>query len=350
MHIEFFSDTMILGDPSYIDLIVTNHSKQKVFITDHFYYLKGMNHKPALIMVSDKGDTLKPPPDYVSIGNGRRSYNFTGIEPDSSTKYKAFLPSGVIINQEGSYTVFVDNLFFISLTANPTPEKYSHKEYLKSVTFLKAKSELIVVEDSIKLGKIIQRIVDDFGLESQDRIFSGGSGFQFKQEALGWSLSEASQNLKDDMLRIRSLRDNRIVPFLSEAYLENKDLTKVEAISLLSEFANDTLAFNTMKIAASYEENTPCELMPYSIHLSWSHNFIKQTAIGGIMKSKIPEALEFLISMSENSSACDRYFIVTWAGYYMGKSDAMLIYKAFSNDENLVIRNTAQQLIEKNNK
>ncbi len=51
------------------------------------------------------------------------------------------------------------------------------------MTFLKAKSELIVVEDSIKLGKIIQRIVDDFGLESQDRIF-GGSGFNLNGSGL----------------------------------------------------------------------------------------------------------------------------------------------------------------------
>ena len=335
-HIELRKDTLLLGEPTFFDYVINNHSDKPIFVEEGGDYRGGREETFSIIVLDENKDTIQLR-NWQSIYGGGM-VGFRKLMPGQSRKFKLFLPKWVVVTKPGVYTLVTSKRFRIA------PENPFHTENFTQVEIVPKESSapFVVTNNPKALGTFIETLTTKIKHETQGDVVNGSSYITGEKTSMSVSIG-----LYECIKMVEEINDNRIIPFLEEAYREQKYITQANAIGLLAKFSKEDNAFKTLKYAAQGHENTRCFVSEDSINLVCGSDDIRQIAIRGIMNRNDKRAVDFLITQKNNDFPCERYLIVILAQSLLSQSNRTLIYKAFLSDKHKVIRAKAKEEYEK---
>lgn len=319
-HIELPKDTVLLGEPVFFDFVITNVSNDTFYVEqgDEFEIPGAPWAESFVFLVDEKQDTIQN-----SIGCAGYSFliGFAKFEPGQKRVHHIFLPEWAEITQVGSYKIIAGNQF------KATTDHLNYKESRSKATIVPKQEEAIltVVDNQQQLGEFINQLIIDI------------------------KTAQPKDEYKYDRI-LEKITDERIIPFLSEAFLTNQFIKKEKANYLLSQFPCNDLAFETLKTAVQSPENARCFISDDSISLGWSSSYIRQNAIAGIMNRNDTEAVDFVISRKNSDSIAERYGILTRSTRALSPENAQKVCLAFLDDPHPAIRKKAAALLKSSQK
>ena len=323
-----------MGEPTYFEYVLNNHSNKPFFVEEGGDYRSGRKISFKVLIIYSENDTLKKRELWGAMG-GYLTYK--KVLPKESRKFKLFLPVWGDIEKPGTYKLVVSKKFKIA------PESPFHKKDNPEIQIVPKESTttFTVIKDKKRMWEYIDTLVASIKKETRGRIISGG-GFKPGEK----SYKPLSRELTERLRYLNEIKDERIVPFFVECFREKKHLNAAKANSLLAQFPQNDLAFETLKYAAQGEVNSKCYVTEDSISIVWTSGDIRQTALLGIMKRNDDSAVDFLNAKINDDYPCERYMIVLTAKNRMSESNTMKIYKNFLNDKHKAVRRRAKEELE----
>ena len=335
-HIELRKDTVLLGEPMYFQVVITNISDDIIYVQEGGDYRGGRPETFRVLALTEKNDTL----DARDWPNG----DFGGISffqknlPRQSRKYELFLTSWVEIQKPGTYKLVASKDFHITLNGSISSENYAQIEIVPKAS----SATLVVVEDHAGLGVFMEALVKEIRDSTNGRIIDGGRYWINENER-----GEVSKRLAEKIEMIHDINDPRIIPFLAESYRTNKYIPPSTAIRLLSKFSKEDTAFAVLKLAAQAPEESRCLVSEDSIYFVVCGGDIRPEALRGIMQRNDTQAVDFLVAKKDDGYPCERSTILRRARWYLSKANRATIYRAYMTDNHKVVRRVAKEEYEK---
>jgi hypothetical protein len=335
-HIELRKDTILLGEPMYFQVVITNISEDIIYVEEGGDYRGGRPEKFRVLALTEKNDTLDAR-DWFS-GHGGGIVHFQKILPRQSRKYELFLTSWVEIQKPGTYQLVASKDFQIA-SENPFETRnYAQIEIVPK----ESSATLVVVEDPAGLGVFMEALVKEIRDSTNGRIIDGGRYWINETE-----IGEVSKRLAEKIEMVHDIHDPRIIPFLVESYRTNKYIPPSTAIWLLSKFSKEDTAFSVLKLAAQAPEQSRCFVSEDSIGYAVYGSDIRPEAIRGIMQRNDTQAVDFLVAKKDDGYPCEREVILRRARWYLSKANRATIYRAYMTDNHKVVRRVAKEEYEK---
>lgn len=326
-HIELISDTLLVGEPSFVYFFLTNNGKESIFIESGDEHLYGRNSSFKIEVITPKKDTLVMPK--LRGGGGISvAISYREIKPNERKKFKVFLPMWRQIQKKGDYQLNISKIFKIVSKSTTPPYTDSLSEIVKVQTSI----ALPVLKDHNKLGAFIENMVKEIKEETQGRIIEG-LGFRIGETM---NYYEMSRQLAGYLKIIEELDDERIVPFFVECYKEGKHFSKYGAIRNLAKYPNNLAALEIMQ-----------SVFTSPINLERSAKGIRPIALRAIMNSTQVSAFDFLLSKKNDQYAHDGMAILKQATKQMSMAKRKKIFTAFLDHKNELVAKKAKEALVK---
>lgn len=110
-HIEMPKDTLLLGEPSFLYFVLSNHSDAPVFVEEGGDYRSGRKISFEVFIITPEHDTLPWPELWGDMGG---FVGYQKILPGESRKFKLFLPKWGKMETPGPYRLSVSKPFKIA--------------------------------------------------------------------------------------------------------------------------------------------------------------------------------------------------------------------------------------------
>jgi hypothetical protein len=335
-HIELRKDTILLGEPMYFQVVITNISDDNIYVEEGGDYRGGRPEKFRVLALTEKNDTVDAR-DWPGVGGGGFVV-FEKILPRQSRKYELFLTSWVEIQKPGTYKLVASKDFHLALNGSIRSENYAQIEIVPKAS----SATLVVVEDYAGFGVFMEALFKEIRDITNGHIIEGGYYWINEGER-----EMVTKMLTEKIEMIHDINDPRIIPFLAESYRKNKYISQATAIRLLSKFSNEDTAFAVLKLAAQAPEESRCLVSEDSIYFVVYGGDIRPEAIRGIMQRNDSKAVDFLVAKKDDGYPCERETILRRARWYLSKANRATIYKAYMTDNHKVVRRVAKEEYEK---
>lgn len=332
--IRFDQDTVLVGQPTFVDFVLINNSAKSVFVEEGSGYRSGRQNSFDVRMVRNRTDTIEKI-ELFGFKGGRLSVR--EILPYEERIYRIFLPMWGVIEEEGVYQISIANSFHVSTT------KSSNGDWNRKITTKANAAKFVVVKDEMRLGEFIEQLVHSIEVETHGRVLDG-IGYATGETALGLDIKEpASQKMLERMSILLEVNDIRIVPFLIKCYEENKHISRYKAVYLLANYPQYHTAFETLVKALYGPSSSKCTIKGDSIELVRTASDIRQTAIMGIMKSELPIAKSILKQLSSEEYLFEMYYVLMGGEDLLAHDDYLEICTEYALDSSPAIRKAAQR-------
>lgn len=334
--IELREDTILLGEPMYFQVVITNISDDTIYVEEGGDYRGGRTETFNVLALTEKNDTVDARDWFSMIGGG--FVGFHEFLPRQSKKYDLLLTSWVEIQKPGTYKLVASKDFNLALNDLDITEDYTQIEIVPK----ESSATLVVVEDHAGFGVFMEALVKEIRDSTNGHIIKGGSYKINERES-----RMVSKRLTEKIKMIDDIHDPRIIPFLVESYRTNKYIPPSTAIWLLSKFSKEDTAFAVLKLAAQAPEQSRCFVSEDSIGFAVSGGDIRPLAIGGIMQRNDTKAVDFLVAKKDDGYPCEREVILIRAKRALSKANRATIYRAYMTDKHKVVRRIAKEEYEK---
>jgi len=333
-HIELLRDSIFVGQPIFIEYVLTNNSNKSIFVEEGGDYRSGRKNSFEVYIINSNNDTLRKR-DLWGFMGGLMTYH--EIKPKASRKFKLFLPMWGNITNADNYKLSVSKDFPIAPSNPFIVNDFSIAEKVPKKSII----SLPVVEDSIGLGEFISTMVKEIKAETKGRIIEG-SKFKSGEH----TYKSISPKLLEYQRIISELKDERIVPFSIECYIEEQHYSKNRVVNYLTQFPNNNEAFEILIAAAQGKDNSKYDLFEDSIGIYWSSSYTRQVALQAIMNSQNKKAIDFLFSKKNDEFPHERIAILTRAKGIMKSEDRLKLYEAFYGDSHKAVAKKARMELE----
>jgi hypothetical protein len=317
MEVALWQDTVLLGQPFFIDLVFTNHSNETVTLQKKATFQKSQNE---LLIISSENDTTQVPE--INLVKGICPcdvYNSLNLSPGESHSFPMLVDHSANIKKAGIYTaIFSFSVDFVTSNYEGTYQVSAHRQ---------GETTFTVLEDDPKLGIFIDdvanAIFNDYLLQS------------------GICCESQQKNYEYRML-LEAIDDKRVIPHLARAAKLPKMLPLYKTLDLLSRYPFDSTAFSVLKKAAKGPDDTYCAIIrDDSIQVNWEKTGNRQKAIKYIMARNDQQAIDFICTLNNQDFPCERYGILLNARQYFSEENAQQLYAFYLKDKHPAVRQKA---------
>ncbi|MEM9847903.1 MAG: hypothetical protein AAF847_08430 [Bacteroidota bacterium] len=326
-----------------MNFIIKNKYRKPLFIKEGGDYRSGRQISFDLTIIAPSGDTIERPKIWGAMG-GRVWYH--KLMPNEERTYKLSLPVWGKFKEAGKHEIFISKTFVISPTSLYERWDKQQKFYRSVETAYKASNRTIFIkEDQQALHRLIDNLIEYIKIETEGRVTSP-SGYRVNET----TMRSVSDSLSNSIYLFQFIEDEHVIPFITEAFKENKYLPKTILLYMLSKFVGNQEAFETLLHAAQGASSTESKISENSITIIRTASDIRQSALGIIMKFDDKAALDFLIDKQHDNFPEERYYILERAQYFMSKNNALQIYKAYLDDTHAAVRSLAMKKLSQSRK
>jgi len=339
--IELPKDTLLLGEPAYVNFIIKNEHDELVYVQEGGDYRSGRKISFNVLLISPEGDTLQRPELWGAMG-GRVWYH--KLMPNEERAYKLFLPMWGKFEKEGKHIVSISKTFYFSHTQHPYYDAETPRHLYPPIerAYEQSVDTITLLRDDQLFGEFVDNLVEFIKVGTEGRV-TGVNGYKINDK----TTREISDSLSKSIRFLYYIEDERILPFAIEALKEGKYIGKSSVLDILHKFIGKPEVFDAFLYAAQGERNTKCTVFPDSIDLVWYGGDTRQYAVDDIIRFNNQAAVDFLIAKKNDEFPEERYNVLARAPHFMSTENARAIYLAYSTDKHNAVRTLAQELLKK---